>query len=356
MTTPLRFAALGRTLLLLCCCGFLSIPQLLAQAPANDECATAIALTVNPDFGCGMTTSGTIAGATNSDIGQSPCGGTEDDDVWFTFVATSTTHQVSLVNITGGTSDLYHAVWSGDCGNLVNLTCSDPNTSSVTGLTVGETYTLQVYSWTATAGQTSNFEVCIGTPPPPPANDECADAVALTVNDDFLCGSTTPGTIASATNSGMGNATCGGTEDDDVWYTFEATSTDHRVSLINVTGGTSDLYHVVYSGPCDDLTEVFCSDPNTSNLTGLTVGETYTVQVYSWTSTAGQTSNFDICIGTPPPRRPTTPALTPLKSPYSSRASPCWIALITSVPPLPVKRPIPPVAPSSPVTPMYTSA
>src|SRR5690606_22228489 len=77
----------------------------------------------------------------------------------------------------------------------------------------------------------------------------------------------------------------------------------HRVSLINVAGSTIDMYHAVYDATpgCGALTTaVTCSDANTSNLTGLTIGNTYYVQVYTWTSTGGQTSTFDICVGTPP--------------------------------------------------------
>src|SRR5690606_5476429 len=109
------------------------------------------------------------------------------------------------------------------------------------------------------------------------------------------------GTVDGATNSVVND--CGGTEDEDVWYSFVATATEHRVSLINVAGSTIDMYNVVYDATpgCGALTTaVICSDANTSNLTGLTIGNTYYVQVYTWTSTGGQTSTFDICVGTPP--------------------------------------------------------
>src|SRR5690606_32523811 len=131
----------------------------------------------------------------------------------------------------------------------------------------------------------------------------CADAIALTVNPDYDCGTVTSGTVAGATDSGVSGSGCFGTDDDDVWYSFEATATEHRVSLINVAGSTIDMYHAVYDATpgCGALTAaVICSDANTSNLTGLTIGNTYYVQVYTWTSTGGQTSTFDICVGTPP--------------------------------------------------------
>ncbi len=289
-------------------CALVSPTQLLSGCPpANDECANAVALTVNPDFNCTDVTPGTILAASASNTDTTSCGGTEDDDVWFSFVATNATHTVSLLNVAGSTTDLFHSLWTGaDCSSLavVANSCSDPNTSTVSGLTVGDTYYLRVYSWTATPGQTSTFDVCIGTPPPPPANDECANAVALTINPDATCTDVTSGTIASATASLTDATACGGTEDDDVWFSFVATNTSHLVSLTNITGSTTDLYHSLWTGAdCASLTLVpnTCSDPNNSAPSGLTVGETYYLRVYSWTATAGQTSSFDVCIGTPPP-------------------------------------------------------
>src|SRR5690606_16233815 len=153
-----------------------------------------------------------------------------------------------------------------------------------TGLTVGNTYYVRVYSWTSLANQTSNFDICIGTPPPPPANDECADATAVPVNPDLDCAQFVTGTVYSATASAEGS-TCSGTEDDDVWFSFVATSTSHTINLNNITGGTTALDHVVYSGSCGSLTELYCSNPNNSVAGGLTIGDTYYVRVYSTAST-----------------------------------------------------------------------
>ncbi|MBL4736391.1 MAG: hypothetical protein JKY18_13840, partial [Flavobacteriales bacterium] len=266
--------------------------------PANDDCSGAIALTVNPDQACGTVTAGTIALATASSDANS-CSGTDDDDVWYSFVATSTRHYVDLLNVAGSTTDLYHAVFTGVCGSLgTAVNCSDPNSSTLTGLTIGDTYYIRVYTLTATGGQTTTFDLCIGTPP---VNDDCSGAIALTVNPDRLCGTVTAGTIALATASSDANS-CSGTDDDDVWFSFVATTTTHHVDLLNVAGSATDLYHAVFTGTCGSLgTAVNCSDPNSSTLTGLTIGDTYYVRVYTWTSTGGQTTTFDLCIGTPFP-------------------------------------------------------
>ncbi|TYB75779.1 T9SS type A sorting domain-containing protein [Bizionia myxarmorum] len=280
--------------------------------PANDDPCGAVSLTVNPDYSCANTTSGTVASATNS--GLNPCYGTANNDVWYSFVATNTSHTVDILNVSGFT-DMYHAVYGGfitpDCSVDAsdNIGCSDANSSSIGGLTVGQTYFVQVYTY-SNGASTATFDICIGTPPPPPANDDPCGSIALTVNPNYSCASTTPGTIASATNSGVN--VCGGTEDDDVWYHFVATGPSHTVDLINIAGSTTDLYHALY-GPftnanppnCTNAavagSNISCSDPNSSTLTGLIAGRTYFVQAYSWTSTPGQTTTFDICIGTPPP-------------------------------------------------------
>jgi hypothetical protein len=277
------------------------IQSISITAPANDECAGATALTVNPNNLCGTVTAGTIEYATAS-AQANTCGGTDDDDVWYSFVATGTSHLISLLNITGSTSDLYISVFSGTCGSIgAPILCSDPESTVVSGLTPGNTYYVRVYSWTSTTGQTSDFNICIGTPPPPPANDECAGAIALTVNPTNICTTVTPGTIYSATASAQAN-TCGGTDDDDIWYSFVATGTAHLISLLNITGSTSDLYISVFSGTCGSIgAPILCSDPETTVVSGLTPGNTYYVRIYSWTSTTGQTSAFNVCIGTPPP-------------------------------------------------------
>ncbi|NVK65420.1 MAG: T9SS type A sorting domain-containing protein [Flavobacteriales bacterium] len=262
--------------------------------PANDDCSGAIGLTVNPDQACGTTTSGTIQNATTS-VQANSCGGTADDDVWYSFVATGTAHTIDLLNVTGSTTDLYHSVYGGTCGAIgAPLVCSDPNSSIVGGLTPGNTYYVRIFSWTSTTGQNTTFDVCVGTPPPPPANDDCSGAINVPVSSGSC--SSVSGTVASSTPSPDANG-CFGTADDDVWYSFVATTTDVQIDLQNVSGSTTDLYHSVYAGTCGAFgAELVCSDPNTSTVNSLTVGNTYFVRVYSYTSTTGQNTTFDICI------------------------------------------------------------
>jgi hypothetical protein len=274
--------------------------------PANNDCAAAIPLTVNPGFTCTATTAGTTVSATQSTAPAPTCGATGvNDDVWYSFVATGTSHVVTLSNVTGGTTDMAMSLYSGTCAALTHMICSDPNSMTVTGLTAGQTYYVRVWTYTATATLFANFTICIGTPPPPPANDHCSGAIALTVNPDLLCGITRTGTTASATPALTPvppAPTCGATGvNDDVWYSFVATNPNHTIVLSNVTGIVTDMAMSVYSGNCGAMTHIVCSDPNTLTVPGLTVGQTYYVRVWTYTATVGSYADFSICVGTPPP-------------------------------------------------------
>jgi hypothetical protein len=269
--------------------------------PANDDCSAAVALTVNPDYSCGTITSGTTVGATASTETAPSCAASgTNDDVWYKFTATNTSHRVTLSNVSGST-DMAMAAYSGSCGSLVQVLCSDPNTMNLTGLTIGQEYKIRVWTYTSTATTNATFDICVGTPPPPPANDDCSAAVTLTVNPDYSCGVTATGTTQSATPSTETAPSCAASgTNDDVWYKFTATNTAHRVTLSNVSGST-DMAMAAYSGSCGSLVQVLCSDPNTMNLTGLTVGQEYKIRVWTYTSTASTVASFTICVGTPPP-------------------------------------------------------
>ncbi|WP_299549272.1 T9SS type A sorting domain-containing protein [Seonamhaeicola sp.] len=269
--------------------------------PANDDCANAIALTVNADVACGAVASGTIESATDSGEGDNGAG-TPNDDVWYTFQATESTHQIKLLNVNGSSTTMAHEVLSGSCGSFTSLIITggfdSDNTSLVGGLTPGQIYYVRVFGYYSGSEQTT-FDICVGTPLPPPSNDDCANAVTLTVNADVACGSVTSGTIAWATDSEEGDNGVG-TPNDDVWYTFQATKSEHQIKLLNVAGSNTNLVHEVLSGSCGSLASLNISDPDTSLVGGLTPGQIYYVRVFGFYSILQQTT-FDICVGTPPP-------------------------------------------------------
>ncbi|WP_157967269.1 MULTISPECIES: T9SS type A sorting domain-containing protein [Chryseobacterium] len=221
--------------------------------PANDECVTAITLPVNPDLNCGTVTAGYTIGATDSGTAPSPCYGQADDDVWFKFVATATTHKISLLNITSvgstaGDTDTYFQVFSGGCGALSSILCSDPPSGVVSGLTVGETYLVRVYSYYG-AGSNQSFNICVGTFPPPPANDACSGALSATAfpytyaqNDG-----------AGATNNSGIVSVCSNEMNDGTWFTFTGDGSTFNINVTMPAGSDFDPQIGVYSGNCSAL-------------------------------------------------------------------------------------------------------
>ncbi len=274
-----------------------------AAAPSNDDCANAITLT--PGNGTCTTILGTTAEATQSlpAITCAAATGTADDDVWYKFVATATNH---TVNVVGGI-DAVVDVRSGAC-NGTNIACADAanvggtETLPLAGLTVGNTYLIRIYSFGSSAANQGVFTICVTTPIAAPANDDCANAIALT-----------PGTTCSPTNGTTAGATqslpailCGSfggaTADDDVWYKFVATATNHTVTVEGATG--FDAVVDVRSGACNG-TNIACADafPNGGTeivqLTSLTVGSTYLIRVYSFSNSAPSPGDFTICVTIP---------------------------------------------------------
>lgn len=264
---------------------------------------------------------GTVTSATASTGPTSSCG-TFDDDVWFSFVATAGTHLIELLNVTGSATDLTHQVLS-SCGAATSLVCSDPNTSTVSGLTPGQTYFIRVATYTSTAGQTTSFSVCVKTLPPPPANDNCAGATNLTV---FFgtCSSPTSGTTVASTQS-IAPISCNSatsSSSSDVWYSFVATAATQTVT---VAGGTGfDAVVDVRSGSCNG-TNIACADATfggqteTVALSGLTIGATYYVRVYSYAFSGTSTGTFTICVTAPIP--PCTAPGTPSASNVSTNSA-----------------------------------
>ncbi len=268
----------------------LSVPP---PPPANDECANATPVTLGTTS-CGPTVTATNQSATG--VAGSACGSTStlygDGDIWFSFQATATTAILDLIT---GVGSLYISVYA-ECGGACvydNNLLSTSTNEVISGLTAGETYFIQMYESGNNAFGTIEF--CMSSPPPAPANDECAGSFSVTVD-----GAAVSGTVNGATPSAQADV-CTGTFDDDVWFSFVANGSAVNLNTINQGGSTTDLAYEILSGSCGALTSLQCSDPQDFQIQGLTSGQTYYIRVASWTSTAGQTSTFDIQLTTPPP-------------------------------------------------------
>lgn len=221
--------------------------------PLNDSCIGAVSLTVNSDLNCGVVTSGYTLGATGSGLAAAPCYGDPDDDVWYKFVATKTSHKISLLNVASiGTvddDDIYFQVFSGTCGILSSILCSDPTSSIVSGLTVGQTYYIRVYSYYG-AGSHQSFDICVGSIPPPPVNDECSGALLASAFPYTYVQSDGGG----ATNNGGFITACDNGMNDGTWFTFVGDGETVNITVSMPTGSDFDPQIGVYTGTCGNFT------------------------------------------------------------------------------------------------------
>ncbi len=262
-------------------------PAPAPPAPANDTCAGAVSVTQTANGTC-TNTAGTVLGATQTIVA---CTGSGTTDVWYSFVATATS---AVVRRTAGFDSALEIMTGCGTGSLL---CADPETDqTVTGLTIGVTYYYRIYYWSSGTPATPTFTTCVMQPLPPITNDECTSAVNVIVPALGGGCNSTSASIIGATASAQAN-TCVGTANDDVWFSFTATSNSISLALNNVGGSTTDLVHSIYAGTCGALgATLVCSDPNTSSVSGLTIGNLYFVRVYSYTATVGQTTTFNLCI------------------------------------------------------------
>ncbi|OIQ15317.1 MAG: hypothetical protein BM557_11840 [Flavobacterium sp. MedPE-SWcel] len=154
-------------------------------APINDNCTDATTLTVNTGEDCAVVATTSFLAATVSTEGNT-CTATTTGDIWYQFVATSTSHTVSLSGFTGTAQPVAMVLYEGaDCTTFTQEYCSINNVINATSLIIGETYKLRLYFNTTNPSLTgTTFNVCVTTPPPPTDNNQ-SDCVITTVNFDF---------------------------------------------------------------------------------------------------------------------------------------------------------------------------
>ena len=267
----------------------------------NDDCESADSVTVNSDYRCLSVTKGATINATASS--QSVCTGNADDDKWYKFIATGTELNTKLTPAAeNGIDNAVMEIFSGDCTTLNSLYCVNNTTGSeaeeqlATGLTIGDTYYIRVYSYDDNAGK-GDFELCISSPIP--ANDECISATQL-IPGEQVCNTPTLGSTIGATQSA--ETACSGNADDDVWYKFAALSFKHRITLTpTVTNGIENAVLEVYSGNCGALNLVNCfisvngMIDETSN--NFTTSDTFYIRIHSYDYNSGN-GDFTLCVST----------------------------------------------------------
>jgi len=274
----------------------------------GDTCGQAIVIN------SGDTVSASTVGATANDAPTGFCNVNIDaPGVWYTI---SGNGDVITASLCGSSYQTKIIIYEGICGSLSCLNgnagsagCADGQSQASFASTTGVEYYIYVNGFN---NQPGDYQLSITSSPAatPPANDDCTNAEVLTVNDYANCDVITSGTIEGATDSsesvtGEEIFPCIGTPNDDVWYSFTATSIRHTVSLDNIAGSSNTLEIAVLEGTCTGgFTTIECNGdmppPNYTILVeGLTAGNVYYVRIYTVNANPLETSTFDICIGTP---------------------------------------------------------
>ena len=160
---------------------------------------------------------------------------------------------------------MYHAVYDAapGCGALgAAIECSDPNTSDLTGLTPGNTYYVQVYTWTSLGGRDTTFDICVGTPPVCTTPNAPAAPITFGTITDALIDGTFPASVPVA---------------------------DNYLVLMNTSGVPPTAPSNTVSYPIGDNTlgaTVIDDDANTNfTATGLTQNTTYYFYIFAFNNT-----------------------------------------------------------------------
>jgi hypothetical protein len=287
-------------------CNYVISSVTATSCPAsNDECASAIPLTVGTS--CSYTTYSNT-GATNSTNSAPTCASYAGGDVWFSAVVPASGDLV-IDTQTGDILDSGMQLYSGTCGSLTAIECDDDDSGNGsmskitrTDLTPGSTVYIRI--WEYAGNSFGTFGLCVYEPAPAPncsagnptPADLCADAPVLN-NPNGFCGTTSSSYTIG--DPGDADAICG-SPDNNSYLQFVAADVSLSISWW-VTGGTSctsGVQFAIFSGSCASPTLVSgtCINPTggtgsagTWNITGLTVDATYYLYIDGY---AGDVCNY----------------------------------------------------------------
>ena len=254
-------------------------------------------------------------------------GEAEDYDIVITTpVACPQPSNISVTNISTTTASV---AWTAGCVEtswmiyVVPTGSSAPTVGSgivvnvnpfvITGLTPNTDYDIYIAADCSTNGTSLlSGPIFFRTLIPAPGNDDCSNAVALTIGENVTSNSVV-GTNVSATNSNPPAPGCASFSGGDVWYTVVVPATGNvTVETSEVTGSNvTDTGLAVYSGDCNGLNLLSCDDDSSTNgnyslisLNGLTPGQVLYINVWEYANDSFgefQISAYDCPTGTPAP-------------------------------------------------------
>jgi hypothetical protein len=225
-------------------------------------------------------------------------------DVWFEWTST-VTGPVNIGLCGHTTSDVVLAVWSGaGCPVGASLACNDDSCGLVSFLTFSATassvYMIQVGMYNNGTGVLTSMD--IGTPPPPPTNDDCSTPIALPAGTWTQSYDSTAATTGS---QGQAEVLCNDFASfavyKDLWYTWTATvggpAELSTCGLMTLPSAAADTKIAVYDGAgCPAGAAIGCNDDAGHSLTSTiyTCNPNIRNSTVDFTAVCGQSYTFQI--------------------------------------------------------------
>ncbi|MEE9350054.1 MAG: T9SS type A sorting domain-containing protein [Flavobacteriaceae bacterium] len=262
------------------------------DTPINDDCQNAIDFSNQTFYQNTQITTGTTNN--NGFITPNGCGTGMNDGVWYTFTALDNS-EMNIV-ATAYDFDLEIGVYTGSCGNF---TCIENVDSTLDGeeeeLTFnavsGTQYWINLGYWGYYTDvlESGLLEVTLFNTPL--ENNDCSTPVPLIVGTDFNSDSIIT-TNVGATESGINplpSCVPSSFQGIDVWYSIVVPNSGRLTLETNEVIGSAISYTGItaYSGTCNSLTEIACSDEDSTynsnfarlNVIGQTPGDTLLIRI-----------------------------------------------------------------------------
>lgn len=149
---------------------FLSIA--IAQ-PSNDEPCNAITLTQSQT--CSYATYSNVSATASTSVADPGCADYYGNDVWFQVVVPAN-GALSILTQSIGFTDGGMAIYSGTCGSLSQLECSDGDSNgsmpAITATYLTPSSTIWIRVWDFGGSSAGSFGICVAEPAPPQGCDQ----------------------------------------------------------------------------------------------------------------------------------------------------------------------------------------
>ncbi len=290
----------------------LSQYTVFAQAPGNDLICNAITLSVGSGCTQGTNVNATATGSPAAPACWNPV--STSNDVWYSFVATSSYMSVSTdfsgLTLNNTQVAVYRSSTNNCNGTLTLLACSENSGTNVANNSIidttfvpGNTYFIRI-DGNGTATGTFCINVADtyvpGSTPCEaqhitPNNKPCVlNSFGVPDGGNYVFNSTNP--AAAYSQLGVDYGGCDNeTAQYGTWNVFTANSTS--VTLTNME--TTQREYTLFSGPCNNLSWISCTSVagnGTTTFSGLTLGTEYYLLTTLPSSATTQNFQTDLCL------------------------------------------------------------